>query len=358
MAVTMDAAMEGGPPAPRQPQSSGKVDEAQIGMAVDALLKWTGSQKQREKAQLLEDDQLLYLVVSLKKIPDRGRTNPYKITIPHPLYHLDGSQEVCLIVSDREKSKEKMNKKIAQERIAKEGLKIAKVIPLSKLKTDYFAYEAKRKLCGSYDIFLVDDRILAELPTLLGKAFYKKKKHPIPVDLTRAQWSGQINASCSSTFMYVSGGTCSVVKVGRVSQPRVEIIENVRAVIEGVSQQVPKKWENIRALFLKSLESVALPLFQSLPNMPLKIEISSGQSGQSQDWWKRKKIEWSKKEDVVVEVEDVVVEAEDVVVEAKDIHMDVGEEPVDTVASKKRKHTTTEGNRKVSRKGAAVATGA
>lgn len=354
----MDAAMEGGPPAPRQPQTSGKVEEAQIGMAVDALLKWTGSQKQREKAQLLEDDQLLYLVVSLKKIPDRGRTNPYRIAIPHPLYQLDGSQEVCLIVSDREQSKEKMNKKMAQERIAKEGLKIAKVIPLSKLKTDYFAYEAKRKLCGSYDIFLVDDRILAELPTLLGKAFYKKKKHPIPVNLTRAQWSGQINASCSSTFMYVSGGTCSVVKVGRVSQPRVEIIENVRAVIEGVAQQVPKKWENIRALFLKSLESVALPLFQSLPIMPLKIEISSGQQqevegkvadmgkdGKKAVGGKGKKVRRSKK-------------TEEVVIEAKDIHMDVGEEPVGTVASKKRKHTTTEGKRKASRKGAAVATGA
>lgn len=354
----MDAAMEGGPPAPRQPQSSGKVEEAQIGMAVDALLKWTGSQKQREKAQLLEDDQLLYLVVSLKKIPDRGRTNPFRIAIPHPLYQLDGSQEICLIVSDREQSKEKMNKKMAQERIAKEGLKIAKVIPLSKLKTDYFAYEAKRKLCGSYDIFLVDDRILAELPTLLGKAFYKKKKHPIPVNLTRAQWSGQINASCSSTFMYVSGGTCSVVKVGRVSQPRVEIIENVKAVIEGVSQQVPKKWENIRALFLKSLESVALPLFQSLPNMPLKIEISSGQQqevegkvadmgkdGKKAVGGKGKKVRRSKK-------------MEEVVVEAKDINMDVGEEPVDTGASKKRKHTTTEGKRKASRKGAAVATGA
>ena len=138
--------------------------------------------------------------------------------------------------------------------------------------------------------------------------------------------------------MYVSGGTCSAVKVGRVSQPRVEIIENIRAVIEGVSQQVPKKWENIRALFLKSLESLALPLFQSLPNMPLKIGISSGQRVE------RKKLDWSKEEDVVVE--------------AKDIHMDAGEEPVDTVASKKRKHTTTEGERKASRKGAAVATGA
>ena len=65
-------------------------------------------------------------------------------------------------------------------------MNIAKAIPLSKLKKDYFDFEAKRKLCGSYDIFLVDNCILGKLPKLLRKTFYKKKKHPIPVNLKRA----------------------------------------------------------------------------------------------------------------------------------------------------------------------------
>jgi hypothetical protein len=79
---------------------------------------------------------------------------------------------------------EKADEDIAKERIGKEGLNIAKVIPLSKLKKDYFGFEAKRKLRGAYDIFLAYDRILGELPKLLGKMFSKKKKPPIPVNLT------------------------------------------------------------------------------------------------------------------------------------------------------------------------------
>jgi ribosome biogenesis protein UTP30 len=184
MAVPMEAEAA---PLPSVERKSGRVDSVMVEKAVDALLKWSGAQKQREKAQLLEDDQFLYVVVGMNKVPDRGRTNPYRVALPHPLYQLDGSHEVCLIVSDRENAKLKLNKQTAKERIGKEGLNIAKVIPLSKLKKDYFGFEAKRKLCGSYDIFLADDRILGELPKLLGKTFYKKKKHPIPVNLTQAQ---------------------------------------------------------------------------------------------------------------------------------------------------------------------------
>lgn len=264
------------------PQTSGKVDAALVGKAVDALLKWNGAQKQKEKAQLLEDEQMFYLVVGMNKMPEKARTNAYSIQLPHPLYQL-GTHEVCLFISDKATAKNKLDKKSAKERIEKEGLGIAKVIPLSKLKTDYFSFEAKRKLCGSYDVFLADDRILADLPKLLGKAFYKKKKHPIPVKLTRAQWTNQISTALNSTYVYVSGGTCSVVKVARVSQTRGEIVENVNAVIEGVAQRIPKSWANIRAFFLKTLESTALPLYQSLPVMPLKIEVPGSSAPEVQE---------------------------------------------------------------------------
>ena len=53
---------------------------------------------------------------------------------------------------------------------------VAKVIGISKLKANYFTFEAKRKLCDQYDIFLADDRIIPSLPKLIGKTFFKKKK--------------------------------------------------------------------------------------------------------------------------------------------------------------------------------------
>ena len=55
-------------------------------------------------------------------------------------------------------------------------LLLAQVIGLSKLRTNYREYDAKRKLCDSYDLFLADLRILPYLPRLLGKKFFEKKK--------------------------------------------------------------------------------------------------------------------------------------------------------------------------------------
>ena len=51
-----------------------------------------------------------------------------------------------------------------------------KVIGISKLKTDYKPYEAKRQLCASYDMFLTDERVITILPKLLGKTFFTKNK--------------------------------------------------------------------------------------------------------------------------------------------------------------------------------------
>ena len=51
------------------------------------------------------------------------------------------------------------------------------VIGVSKLRDNYKPYEAKRKLCASYDMFLADDRVVPLLPRLLGKKFYETKKY-------------------------------------------------------------------------------------------------------------------------------------------------------------------------------------
>ncbi|GLJ12904.1 hypothetical protein SUGI_0200080 [Cryptomeria japonica] len=113
----------------------------------------------------------------------------------------------------------------------------------------------------------------------LGKTFFKKKKHPIPVDLSHKQWRRQIELACSCALVYIRGGTCCAVKVGKVSQERDEIVENVSAVIDGLAEVIPKKWKNVRSLHLKMLESVALPIYQVVPERPFKIEGVGSRAG-------------------------------------------------------------------------------
>lgn len=50
-------------------------------------------------------------------------------------------------------------------------------MPYKVLKTEYKAFEAKRRLLGNFDLFLSDARIRRHLPSHIGKHFYESKKY-------------------------------------------------------------------------------------------------------------------------------------------------------------------------------------
>ena len=56
-------------------------------------------------------------------------------------------------------------KRVRQEKIAG----VSKVIGISKLRTKFEPFEAKRTLCNSFDLFVADDRVIPSLPKLLGE---------------------------------------------------------------------------------------------------------------------------------------------------------------------------------------------
>ncbi|KAG2325521.1 hypothetical protein Bca52824_008249 [Brassica carinata] len=228
--------------------------------------------------QLLDQDEFVYLTVTLNKIPNTPRTNSHRIRLPHPLINTEvDSPELCLIIDDRAKSG--LTKKDAKEKIESENIPITKVLKLSKLKTDYKAFEAKRKLL-----------IRTICSSLTGESFVQKKI-PLPVDLKHRNWKQQIEKGCGSAMFFVRTGTCSVVKVGKVSMERDEVVENVMATLNGVVEILPGNWKYVRSLHLKLSESVSLPIYQSVPDLKLKIDAfeEKEKKGKSDDAVKGKK---------------------------------------------------------------------
>jgi ribosome biogenesis protein UTP30 len=183
------------------------------------------------------------------------------VYIPHPLLDLE-TAELCLIVKDHQGEGHKEAKQRVGE-MAKCG--VAKVLGISKLKANYKAHEQKRKLCDSYDMFLADDRVLPILPKLLGKNFFKKKKQPVAVDLTKKDWVAQVRRAVGATYFNVGGGTCVNVKVGKSTMEIDEIVENTVVAIEGAVNKIPRKWGNIQSIYVKTPDSVALPIFTAPP---------------------------------------------------------------------------------------------
>ena len=165
--------------------------------------------------------------------------------------------------------------KAAKERLAQaDSCGVTKVIGLSKLKANYKPFEAKRRLCASFDLFLADDRILPLLPPLLGKQFFKKKKQPIPVSLAgpRSDWAAEMRRATGSTSFVLGGGACSAVRCARSTQAAQQVVANILASAAGVAHYVPRGWSNIRAMYLKTNASVALPIFTCLPSLEMEGE--------------------------------------------------------------------------------------
>ncbi|GFR47144.1 hypothetical protein Agub_g8834 [Astrephomene gubernaculifera] len=242
----------------------------QVKKAAQSLLKYVGEQKEKANS-LFDEEEVFYMQIALKKMPLQPRKDkPVPLPLPHPLYSTEG-QDICLFVKDTPDGQGGKDAKKKLAKLEKNG-GVAKVIGTSKLRTKYESHEAKRKLCKSYDLFLADDRILPSLPKLIGKSFFKKKKQPIPIDLRKANWAAEIKRACANTYLFKSSGTSINIKVARSSFSPEQVLDNVQAALCAASQHIPKKWAAIQGVFLKTADSVALPLFQTLPDQPQKIE--------------------------------------------------------------------------------------
>lgn len=217
------------------------MDDQQVKKAVKALLKYIRKEKKEKPKNLLENDETLWLSVGLKKIQEK-KTMPVKVPIPNSFRD---AESVCLIVKDSKAVKQIL------------GNTNIKIISTEKLKTKYKAYEARRKLCASFDLFLADDNIITMLPSLLGKEFFKKKKLPLPVRINK-NLSSKIERCIKSTVLLPVSGPCTSIKIATDQMTQEQIVENILSVNEFLQT---KFGDDILNIQLKSSTSVALPIY-------------------------------------------------------------------------------------------------
>ncbi|KAJ3329816.1 hypothetical protein HDU76_007084 [Blyttiomyces sp. JEL0837] len=243
------------------PKETTNLDAPLVEKAVKALITVAAKSKEQKtgaKKDLLEDEDVstIWLVITTKKVPDSARVKPQRIPLKHPIIQPDA--EVCLFTKDPQKDYKAL--------MEKHNVKIDKVIGVSKLRENYHPYEAKRQLCSSYNLFLADDRILTLLPPILGNTFFKTKKLPVPVDLTSKNIAKEIESARSATYLHLTKGTCVSVKIGKTNQTATQVKENVLGAINKIVDKIPRKWANILSLQLKTSDSIALPIYNSLPD--------------------------------------------------------------------------------------------
>lgn len=227
---------------------------------------------ERSSTPLFTHDSLIHVQLSLSEIPKRSTERPIRIDIPHPLYNLpcingdvQNSSEyftqdvsVCLLIKDS--SKEWISELIS--RYHKKLYLIKKVLTLSSLRKKHGTYAARRELLRRFDIFLADDRILPMLAKFLGKNFFKAKKQPVPIKITRKEAFPLAVYRClKATFMCLNPGTCVSIRAGNTSMSNDVLCANVQAIVINAVTKLPGKWDILSSVLIKTPHSVSLPIY-------------------------------------------------------------------------------------------------
>jgi ribosome biogenesis protein UTP30 len=75
----------------------------------------------------------------------------------------------------------------------------------------------------------------------------------------------------------------SAVRIGLTNFTEQQILENLHAVLQALNQKLPGKWKNIQSLHIKTTESVALPIYNSLPQAVTRITEKAEEKAEEEE---------------------------------------------------------------------------
>ncbi|KAJ8552214.1 hypothetical protein ON010_g10331 [Phytophthora cinnamomi] len=185
-----------------------------------------------------------------------------RVRLVHPHAQAGARQDVAQAHSDDE------DKKRIKEALAKDPVAgVTKVMTVKKLRKNFSRFEDKRALAAAYDMFLADDRVLPYLKGHLGTKFFSKKKQPIAVRVSRKSVAASVRLASRRTALHVSAGVCNNVKVARLDMTPEQIVDNVMVAMNSCASLVPKGWNGVQSISVKTSDSVALPVYNALATL-------------------------------------------------------------------------------------------
>ncbi|XP_029857313.1 ribosomal L1 domain-containing protein 1 [Aquila chrysaetos chrysaetos] len=234
------------------------LERAQVKKAVEALLAFARS-KAKGDALLLNESENVHLLVTVWKVPRVAQV--IKIPLPHGIR--PETAEVCLFTKDEPNLSAEQTENLYRKLLIQNGIRsVSQIISYKTLKKEYKLFEAKRRLLNRFDLFLSDDRIRRLLPSHLGKHFYERKKTPLSVNLKARNLAKELQKHIQGTTLPVTNkGCCYTARIGHTGMKADEILDNIIAAAEVIAKKLPKNWKNVKILHLKTLRSVALPIF-------------------------------------------------------------------------------------------------
>jgi ribosome biogenesis protein UTP30 len=247
-------------------ESDPKLDIKKVEAAVNGLFTLIKNGSTLPKNELWDEATPIHLVITAVKM-GVGPKRVVRIALPNSL--ITDTTDICLIVPDLVRGRNVDHEKTYhhyKDLLAKCGIKnIKTILPARQIRVEFNEYEARRNLCNSHDIFLIDQKISGFLVKKLGKEFYTKRKLPITVKLTKKHLKAEIESKLHKTSFFLDyKGTTKTVQVGHMQQTAQQVAENIIAAFNNLAHSYPGGLKNIRCLLIKSPTSESLPVYYSL----------------------------------------------------------------------------------------------
>ena len=251
--------------------------------ALTALKKIISNAQQGHK-QLLDEATGISLYLHVHKIP-RCTYLRLSSQLPHP-FTQNETRDVCLFVRDDDVNGREFEATIRRYKSIIEQFKLPFHVDIMTLKQlnqvssvgfamtnsglfvfqELVPYEAKRKLCARYDLFLADRRIITSLMRgqLLGKHFRHHGKMPLGINVFNTDFKQRLLSLCSSTFGRMAGsGPLFSMQFTTLQQSVDHGIENLKMICKTIEKEFPGGWSNVAHAYLYGKNLQSLPIYYS-----------------------------------------------------------------------------------------------
>ncbi|KAI8331164.1 ribosomal protein L1/ribosomal biogenesis protein [Chlamydoabsidia padenii] len=204
------------------------------------------------KKKAISDEQIVWLTISSLNLIITPREKVAMIPLIHPT-QTAGTRR-CLFSKDSQQA--------TKDLLTSQKVKgIHKVIGISKFRKQHGSKEAQQQLLDQYDVFMADQRLVKVLRQTLGKDFYKRTT-PLLINMKETDIQKQVIHSIHSTYMNFRKGDCHSIKIAIAGQTPKQAYENIINAIDTIIANLPGGVDNLRSLFIKTSDSISLPIYQ------------------------------------------------------------------------------------------------
>ena len=82
----------------------------------------------------------------------------------------------------------------------------------------------------------------------------------------------EIRTALDSTYYYESNAASFTIKIAKTRQSDAHVVENLLTALPALMKHIPRGWENVRSICLKTRDSLALPVYNSLSEMETGLD--------------------------------------------------------------------------------------